>query len=600
MIPAQVDNRGALREQPLVRWGPDVQFRAMSLNERAYRRRLTTKPITTYGREMVIESKFVKDLSRALNLRHISEGAAMLNTAESALANLPPGDPHATELLLLVAQWVDVGYRNHRLLDSLLEKFPLESRRKLTLEDFLRLRMAEGFQALSAEELDRAIAAFQFVLSAEPEAPDEHLATLAHFWKGRAYRKKGEYETALHEIVAARELAQKNREFGSLTAVIQIHESWVMFQKGQRKEALRLLAHAETTLKDTDHYLALGNIESARGRIVRRSGEYLKALDHFDRAIAIYSSGDPNHRSLARTLVNSAYVKRLLALQLRKRIDAGARKPDSSRKADEKGSGVNDPAAMRARYQQLFSEAQAQLRQARKIYASHGHSAGIGTVIVNAGSLHLDRGDIDRAAREALEAYRIGHEKGDHILMARARVLQAAAENAKVEEQLGEDVDTALHADHAKQFSEDALEFARHTQNRRLLAGAYIARGTTAANDFFQDWDLARRCANEATELMGAGENDHLADELAALKSRITQASGINDTLRGWSEGVVGDKTFQQVTEEFAEIVIPKVWLREDRKISRVAQSLSISPKKVRRILRNAGLLDNVNQEHRR
>jgi hypothetical protein len=76
------------------------------------------------------------------------------------------------------------------------------------------------------------------------------------------------------------------------------------------------------------------------------------------------------------------------------------------------------------------------------------------------------------------------------------------------------------------------------------------------------------------------------------LKSHIMQASGINDTLRGWSEGLVGDKTFQQITEEFAEIVIPKVWLREDKKISRVAECLSVSPKKVRRILRSTGFLD--------
>jgi len=76
------------------------------------------------------------------------------------------------------------------------------------------------------------------------------------------------------------------------------------------------------------------------------------------------------------------------------------------------------------------------------------------------------------------------------------------------------------------------------------------------------------------------------------LKSHIMQASGMNDTLRGWSEGMVGEKTFQQITEEFAEIVIPKVWLREGRKISRVAECLSISPKKVRRILRNGGFLD--------
>jgi hypothetical protein len=57
---------------------------------------------------------------------------------------------------------------------------------------------------------------------------------------------------------------------------------------------------------------------------------------------------------------------------------------------------------------------------------------------------------------------------------------------------------------------------------------------------------------------------------------------------------MVGQKTFQQVSEEFAEIVIPRVWLREGKKISRVAERLSISPKKVRRILRRGGFLDTV------
>jgi DNA-binding CsgD family transcriptional regulator len=44
------------------------------------------------------------------------------------------------------------------------------------------------------------------------------------------------------------------------------------------------------------------------------------------------------------------------------------------------------------------------------------------------------------------------------------------------------------------------------------------------------------------------------------------------------------------MTEEFAEVVIPQVWLREGKKVSRVAARLSISPKKVRRILRSVGL----------
>jgi tetratricopeptide (TPR) repeat protein len=543
---------------------------------------------------MVTGSQLVQDLTRALSLRRVSDGISVLDAAEGCWGKLSPSHPHATELLLLIAQWVDVGYRDHHLLEPLLSRFRAECRGRMALADYLRLRMVEGFRALSAEEMDTSIAVFGFVLQSEPSVADQHVMTLGHFWKGRAHRKKGEYELALQEIVLAREQAQNSRESTVFTSVIQIHESWLLFQKGLRKEALSLLSQADAVLKDTDHYLARGNIESARGRIVRRSGEYARALEHFDNAIALYWKGTPTHRNLARALVNAAYVNRLVALQLRKRIDAQAQRPQQSPEGRKSAPPPAGSPGLRVRYQQLCDNAMAQLRQAREIYALHGHSGGLGAVTVNSGYLHLDGGDIDRAAREGLDAYRIGHEKNDQILMARARILQAATENAKVEEQLGEEVDTALHANGAKQFSEEALALARHTQNRRLLAAAYIARGMTAANDFFQEWDLAKDCASEATGLIGAGESDHLLDELAGLKSRIMNESGINDTLRAWSEGMVGQKTFQQVSEEFAEIVIPRVWLREGKKISRVSERLSISPKKVRRILRRGGFLDMV------
>jgi len=58
----------------------------------------------------------------------------------------------------------------------------------------------------------------------------------------------------------------------------------------------------------------------------------------------------------------------------------------------------------------------------------------------------------------------------------------------------------------------------------------------------------------------------------------------MNATLLAWSHGRVGDKTFQQLEEDFADIVIPKVWEQEGRKVSRVSKRLSISPKKVRRV----------------
>jgi len=151
----------------------------------------------------------------------------------------------------------------------------------------------------------------------------------------------------------------------------------------------------------------------------------------------------------------------------------------------------------------------------------------------------------------------------------------------------------AHHANLARQYSEEAIALAQHTENRRLTAGAYLARGSTAANDFFQDWDEAKKYVDLASSLLSADDRDHLWEEMSMLKSRLLRVSKVDDTLRAWSEGMLGNKTFQQVTEEFAEIVIPKVWMREGKKVSRVAQRLSVSPKKVRRILRNAGLLEN-------
>lgn len=541
---------------------------------------------------MPLNAHFAAELTEALRLRRTNEGLRLLAATEDQFQKLGPGTPQAARLLFLLAQWIDVGYRDHRLINSLLESFPEDWRRTLPVEDYLRLCMVEAFRDFSGGDLDSSIATLDLILRTCHHLPDPALETVAHFWKGRAHRKKGEYEASLHHIVKAREMAQADGD-EIFTAVIQIQESWLLFQKGLSREAVQILDCAESVLKSTDHYVALGNIESARGRIVRRSGEYPRALEHFSCAAETYSKRDPNHVNVARTLVNAAYVLRLLALRLRKRIDTKAREIKAQARTPIVGQAPSTRETPFAQYQQLWQEAVDSLIRAREIYALHANFDGIGKVLVNLGYLHLDRGDIELASSEATEAYEIGIRKDDHILMARARILESAIENAHVEEQTGEEIDVAVHANQARLYSEEALKLAQSTQNRRLLAGACIARGMTAANDFFQDWETARGYCAEATRLIGPGENDHLVEDLTLLKSRIVKASGINDVLRGWSEGIVGNKTFQQITEEFAEIVIPKVWLREDKKISRVASSLSVSPKKVRRILRNSGVIEN-------
>src|SRR5690348_5611111 len=341
-------------------------------------------------------ASLTRDLNQALRLRRINEGFHLLESCSDISEEVSASSDDAAAFVLCVAEWVDAGYSDHRLIESLLASFSAERRRQMPVSEYLLLRMAEAFGCIAKEDADSAISLLEFVLHAERELNDPRLLMLCHFWKGRAHRKKGEYEAALHDIAEARRLGSRVKE-SKLTALIHIQEGWINFQLGRSKEGLHLLDQAEAGLKETDDYLALGNIESARGRIVRRSGEYAQALHHFDRAVAIYAQRYPNHRNLARALVNAAYVKRLIALQLRKQIDARAATSSKSGDGESRGGA-------HARYTKLCRDALEQLHRAGEIYAHHQHHGGTGTVLVNAGQLHLDQGDIDRAAHEALKA----------------------------------------------------------------------------------------------------------------------------------------------------------------------------------------------------
>jgi len=536
---------------------------------------------------MARESQLVRQLDSALTERRVAEGFALLRRSGGVIAKLEPSEPDAAAIVVRLAQWVDLGYRDVAFLATLTERFLTEHRARMRVAEFLQLRMAEAFCALGEENLDRAIEVSDFVLQAEGELGDECLAAIAHFWRGRAHRKKGEYEQAKKHIVKGREMMQALHA-DKLAAVIQIQESWLLFQTGHLSEALRLLDEAKAQLAGTDDALSLGNIESARGRMERQAGKYTEALAHFDQAVDLYAERDPNHRNLARALVNAASVKRLMALQLKKRIDARATKTGARQ---EGSTSAKRTASYLARYTQICGEALEQLQRAGEIYAQHHYYSGTASALVSAGYLHLDGGNIELGASEALKAYNLASDKQDHIHMARARTLQSIAENMRVDEQLGEDADAAVYANHASRYADDAIRLAELTENRRLIAEAYAARGMVYANDFFQEWDEAKRCLDYATARLGPEQHDHLWDDLMALKMRILRASSIDETLRAWSDGLLGDKSFQQVTEEFAEIVIPRVWQREGKKVSRVSSRLSISPKKVRRVLRNAGLL---------
>jgi tetratricopeptide (TPR) repeat protein len=534
-----------------------------------------------------ISDEFLAQLKEDLVCRRVAHGFSRLDEHQNLLSSFDPQAKNAALFTGYLAQWVDVGFRRPALVKEIVDRFSREVRAHLPLHEYLHLRMAEGMIAMAEESTGEAFRHFDFVLSLQAETDDQEVLSIANFWKGRCLRMQGEYDQALAFAVKGRDLALKLGHL-PMSAVMRVLESWLFFQKGNVKEALEILQNAEATLCQTDDYLTLGNIHSSYGRIARRQARYQHAIESFTTAISLYRKLDPQHRNVARSLNNMAYVKRLIALQLRRKIDAEAARRRKAAAADGAAQGRGKP-SYRARFDQLRREALAELNEAQTIYETYANHHGLGSVHLNYGYLHLDSGELEDAEKESQTAFHLAEARHDLILMARSRLLRCMIENVRIDEGIGENSDPDAHAHLAQDFAQEAIELAKHTENRRLLAYAYIWQGLTHSNRFFNDLESARLCYDQAVNMSKGVHAEGAWDDLKTLNARVLRAASVNPTLRAWSQGSVGDKTFQQITEEFAELIIPKVWEREGRKISRVATRLSISPKKVRRILSRAG-----------
>jgi len=557
----------------------------------------TPKPDDTEAKE--IPHDFLAQIKEHIANRRIEAGLRCLTAHQHLLESIPLRPNNFVILLGYFAQWVDVGFSGRPLLKRLLSHFSNASPETLTLLEYAHLRMADGLVAMSEEEFPKAIKSFNTVLTLENEISDKQMIAIANFWMGRCLRRQGRYEDALSFVAKGRDLAMQLK-YPKMAAVMQVLEGWVAFQEGHPEQAAKILGEAEEVLADTDDYVTLGNISSAYGRIARRQGNSEHALSKFEKAIELYNKRDPYNRNLARSFVNIAFVKRLLALQLGNRIDSeAARLRKKAAKKSKANSKSLPPPKLPSREQRatLRKEAFEHLHKAREIYERYDDHRGNGNVHITLGYLKLDDGELDRAAAEAATAFRLGAEKKDSVLKARARMLQSAVQGAMFEGQIEEGSSRVPSSQLACEFAREALDSARHTQNRRLIAKANITLGLALCLDFPDDLEPAQQCVEAASALLKPAHQDYVWRELQDLKRKIRGAGNINSTLREWSQGMVGNKSFQQVSEEFAAIVIPKVWRRENRKVARVATRLSISPKKVRRILRDQGLLKSSSEE---
>lgn len=528
------------------------------------------------------EDALIAKLREDLAFRRIESGFALLRKHARLVASLHPSQPHAGTVLGFVAQWVDNGYAPANstglgLLRELLSRFPPSVRGAMPLIDYAHLHMALGLVAATDEGPSAAIAHFQYVLSVAEDLADQEPEAIASFWIGRYHRIEGRYDDALLYTERGRDLAL-SLGFAPMAAIMSLLESWLRFQKGRHAEARRILQDVQPILENTSDAISVGNVHSAYGRIARREGRHERALEHFAASLAEYQKRDPHHRNMARSLTNMAFVKRLIAIALASKMDREAarrRRQSGKQGRQDRKQSLRE----KDRFEALRREAFEHLAEAEKIFRD---ARGLGNVHINRGYLYLDTGQLDFAEREGAFAHDIGLEKKDYIMLARGRIMQSMVAVAQADEGIV-DSQTSQFSEQAEVYAREAVEHARRTQNRRLLARAHVWHGLVLAGA--HDLDAARECAEKAETLLRSEASLHGWDDLQDLKRRVMRAGSVDPALREWSQGVINGKSFRRISDEFAAIVIPRVWEREGRKVSRVAARLKISPKKVRRIL---------------
>jgi tetratricopeptide (TPR) repeat protein len=500
-----------------------------------------------------------------------------------------PGHSNTPAMLGYLVQWADEGGSLVEELAELEGRFPIADRGRLPLCSYLFLRFAGGVLNFLRDKPDGGDLDFVITVGASGCAGKD-LLLLAHLWKAEVERRRGELDRASWH---ARQSGQMAVESGYpiLAAKSQALEGLIMLDSGM-PHAVELLRQAESVLTEPGDWPWLGRIQNGFGQAALDEGRYQSALDHFTHARGFFARAREPHRELGWAHFRTARAQRLIASRLAKNIDANAELRRRSLRAETAGA-LPSNCHSRQRLEELRSGAFSALSQSEALFRCVREARALDSVVLERGALWADCGDLQHAAQHARECFVSGQRNNDALLMAQARLLESRVENAYCEEGVG--LDPTHHAQRACEYIKEALALAlqcdaRPPVKRRLLATAYVREGLLLLNEFFNNPEAARECCHSAGKYVNLSERDELWDEYQSLVSRALHSGSVDAKLRKWTEGLAEGKTFQQITDEFADLVIPAVWAREGKNTSRVVSKLSISPKKVRRILNRVGL----------
>jgi len=462
---------------------------------------------------VVKPDRLVSRLGEAIALRDVVAATRLADDCRDSIADMNPCDTHSAALLdafaqvldMGMARWgSDLGYSYLDVAKAAIAKFPKYPHDGVRLDVCAHLEMVEGILAMHSEQFDAAIPHFRFVASLGAQVSEQELGIKANYYLASAHSKKGLYSKAGRRIDKAISLAREAKR-PEMTAACEVLKGWILLQQNQVREAEQTLVQAMVVLKKTTDCLSLGNIEGSMGRIALREGLNTDALEHFDRALAHYKKYDNRHRNVARTLVNKAFVERLIAVRSSKTVQ------------------ISPFAKSEGEASRLREQARRNLDEAEAIYSSccKGSAHGKCRAITIRALLELDESRFAEALELAEAAEEVALASKNCILASRARIIQCMAESARSEAS-GEE--WGLSAERARAHALVALRQAECTQRKRLVARARIWLGITNLNPYFNDTAAAVKEYGKAVELLGENDRDHVWDDLQLLKCKLNAA----------------------------------------------------------------------------
>jgi tetratricopeptide (TPR) repeat protein len=446
-----------------------------------------------------IPDRFVERLVRFISRRRFRDAKELLEKWDDRELLVSPMQKNAAILLSQYAQWIDFDFSYAPRVEAAIEQFRRLPRNVLLPIDSAHLDVAEGLINLHRENYNEAIVHFKYAMKMAHSVSDYDLLVICLYFISRAYSRKSLYLKALHYARRAKKrnevLARPERG-----GAIEMREVFLLFVLGKWETAQERLTRAQKALRGTDDF---GNAKSFEGRLYQASGDYAKALETYVDAIHEFQScGLVKHRNIARTYINMADVRFLLARDLYK--NGGSR----------------------TKVLELRLEAFENLAAAEQIYLQdpERNHRGLGKVHNMRAFLYQASGEFERAKAETELAYFFGSRKNDHLLMGKAKknqwnIMTAARERKPATD---DDVNDAIVAFAS---AEEALHHANQTNNRRLQARCHIHLGHSVLRldrDYVraqQCYDDARRCLTESNLL----DQEHWQEKLVELQLEINR-----------------------------------------------------------------------------